>query len=340
MSEGFAADLHRFVAGLTHDPLGVLRPEAERDVLLAATRDMLSRLSVPAAAAGGAGAEGVFQAGQTVAGVFEIVAPISRGGLGELYRARHRELHTDHALKVLQAGFATDPNAVALLRNEARLLLMVRHDAVVGGQGLLRDSDGRPVLVMDYLRGPPLARLLRAGPLEPEAVLALGARVLAGLDALHRRGIVHGDISPGNIVLCDERAEGATLVDLGVGRLLTELRGPHDGLEFAGKYGWAAPEQLDPAGRADIRSDLYSLGLVLAAASGAALAMGTDESEARRRRTRLPPLDAVPPRLRPVLSALLQPAPPNRPADAGAAAALLAAAHPVKPRGLFGWSNR
>ena len=332
----FSDLLRQFVDSLARTQAGIERAPHEREAMAAAVRDMLNRL-VPAPPAAGEtlAPGGVFRAGQTVAGVFTIVSLINSGGMGELYRARHRELNTDHALKVLQVGWNADPNAMALLRNEARLLLMVRHDAVVGGQGLRRDRDGRPVLVMDFLRGPSLARVLRNGPLDVPGVLALGRRMLAGLEALHARGVVHGDISPANIVLCDEQPGGATIVDLGVGRLLTEARGPHDDLDFAGKYAWVAPEQLDPHAPADTRSDLYSLGLVLAAAAHEPLPMGADEVTARRQRVRIPPLDGVPAPLRPVLAQLLQPSPAGRPANAGAAAALLAGVEPARPRGLF-----
>lgn len=340
-ADPFAAGLRRFVDSLTHDAAGAERPPAEREALLAATRDMLNRLGRedgPGTKLTGEplAPDAVFRAGQTVAGVFTVVSLINRGAFGELYRVRHRELGTDHALKVLQTGWNSDPTAMALLQNEARLLLTVRNDAVVGGQGLLRDGDGRPVLVMDFLRGPSLARVLRGGGLDLPDVLVLGQRLLAGLGALHARGIVHNDLSPGNVVLCDEQAGGATLVDLGVGRLLTELHGVHEGLDFAGKYTWVAPEQLDPRAPADTRSDLYSLGLVLAAAAmGRPLPMGEDEVVARHRRSQVPPLDGVPAPLRPTLTRLLQPMPTARLATAAQAAAMLAAAQPIKPRGFF-----
>ncbi len=339
MSEAdpFAARLQTFVDSLTRDAAGVERPAAEREVLIAAAREMLGRLSPRAEQLGEAFfPNAAFRPGQTVAGVFTIVSLVNRGGLGELYRARHKELGTDHAIKVLQAGFNANLDAVSLLRNEARLLTLVRHDAVVGGQGLLRDVDGRMLVVMDYLRGPNLARVLRNGKLDMPDVLALGQRLTAGLAALHGRAIVHQDVSPANVVLCDERASGATLVDLGVARLLADMRGPHDGLDFAGKYAWASPEQLNPLVPVDIRSDLYSLGLVLAAAAaGEPLWMGEDEVVARRQRARVPPLGSVPAPLRPLLTRLLQPAAAARAATAGDVAAMLAELQPARPRGLF-----
>lgn len=333
----FEANLKRFTDSLTHNASGAKRPDHEREALIAAARAMLGRLGTPTEPLGDAFAPGAaFRPNQVVAGVFAILGLIRRGGMGELYRARHRELGTDHAIKTLQPGFSADPDAVALLRNEARLLAMVRSDAVVGGQGLLRDGDGRLVLVMEFLRGPDLERTMRNGPLDMAGVVALGQRVAAGLQAVHRHGIVHQDVSPGNIVLCDGQPGGATLVDFGVARLLGDLRSPHDHLDFAGKLTWASPEQLMPGTVRDIRSDLYSLGLVLAAASiGEALPMGSDEMVALRERRRVPPLDGVPAALRPVLARLLQPAPANRPKSAAAAGALLAGAAAARPRGLF-----
>ncbi len=333
----FQANLQRFVDSLLRGSSGAERPEHEREALIAAARDMLGRLGAPPEPLGEAPAPGAaFRPNQVVAGVFTVLGLIRRGGMGELYRARHRELGTDHALKTLRPGFSADPNALALLRNEARLLAMVRSDAVVGGQGLLRDGDGRLVLVMEFLRGPDLERTMRNGPLDAPQAAALGGRVAAALQAVHRHGIVHQDVSPGNIVLCDGQPGGATLVDFGVARLLGDLRSPHDHLDFAGKLTWASPEQLMPGGALDVRSDLYSLGLVLAAACiGEPLPMGQDEVVAVRERRRVPPLDGVPAALRPVLSRLLQPAPANRPESAAAVGELLAEAAAARPRGLF-----
>jgi len=336
-TDTFEAHLQRFVDSLLRDASGAERPEHEREALIAAARTMLGRLAPGGEPLGAPFTpDAAFRPNQVVAGVFTVISLIRRGGLGELYRVRHRELGTDHALKTLQPGFSGDADAVALLRNEARLLAMVRHDAVVGGHGLLRDGDGRLVLVMDFLRGPDLERTLRDGPLEVPQVAALGQRIASGLEAMHRRGIVHQDVSPGNIVLCDGQPGGATLVDFGLARLLGDLRSPHDHLEFAGKLSWVSPEQLAHGAAVDARSDLYSLGLVLAAvAAGEALPMGGDEVVAGRERRRVPPLDSVPTALRPVLSRLLQPAASNRPDTAAAAFDMLAEAAAVRPRGFF-----
>lgn len=333
----FTGTLQAFIDGLVHDAAGAERPASEREVLINATRDMLGRLSPPPDAPGEAFfPDAVFRPGQSVAGVFTVVSLVNRGGLGEIYRARHKDLGTDHALKVLRAGRNVDQHAASLFRNEARLLTMVRNDAVVGGQGLLRDGDGRMVIVMDFLRGPNLARVLRNGAMSLPDVLALGQRLCTGLAAMHARAIIHQDLSPANIVLCDQEPAGATLVDFGVARLLTETRGVHETLDFAGKYTWAAPEQLDPLASPDTRSDLYSLGLVLAAAvSGEPLWMGEDEVVGRRQRARVPALDTVPPPLRPLLSRLLQPALAARPATAQDVLTTLSDIQPAKPRGLF-----
>ena len=337
-ADDFQLHLQRFIDSLRRGPSGVDRPAHEQEALIAVARDMLGRMVAPLGPLGEALAPGAaFRPNQVVAGVFTIQGLIRRGGMGELYRARHRELGTDHALKTLRPGFSSNQDAIALLRNEARLLAIIRSDAVVGGQGLLRDSDGRLVLVMELLRGPDLERTLRNGPMEAPQVAVLGQRIAAGLQAIHRHGVVHQDISPGNIVLCDNQAAGATLVDFGVARLLGDLHGPHDHIDFAGKLTWASPEQLTYGSAVDARSDLYSLGLVLAAAArGEPIPMGHDELVAVRERRRVPPMDGVPPALHPVLTRLLQPAPGDRPATAAAAAALLTAAITLRPRGFFG----
>lgn len=207
----------------------------------------------------------------------------------------------------------------ALIVNEARLLRSVQHDGVVRCQGLLRDADGRLLLVMDHLRGQTLAERIAQGPLNARELEALAQWLLDALQAIHSQQILHQDIAPDNIILVEDSCAEATLIDFGLARSLAAADDLHVLVDFAGKYAWVSPEQLWLRdGPPDARSDLYSLGLVLAAAAcGRRLHMGEDAASAR---VGLPPLDDVPAEFRMVLAHMVAPDPADRPMSAAAVA--------------------
>lgn len=255
--------------------------------------------------------------GAVMLNTFKVRTLLARGGMGEIYRVRHRDLKTDHAIKVIIPAYRDDPRIVGLFHAEGSLLRRVRHEAVVDCAGLFRDNDGRSMLLLEYVDGPSLSQYLRRGPLRLTALEALLRRLAAGLAAIHAAGFVHRDVSPDNILLPDDNPAAAKIIDFGVA---AELRGgttPRDGLDFAGKFSFASPEQLGLFdGAIGIASDIYSLGLVIAAgARGEKLPMGQTMEEAIAARRSVPPLDAVPERLRPLVRAMLQPDPKLRPSD-------------------------
>ncbi len=260
--------------------------------------------------------DATFAPEQLLAGSFVVKTLISRGGMGEIYRVRHRDLGTDHAIKILRPAMLEEPSAVALLLDEARLLQHIRHDAILSCRCLLRDHDGRLMLVLDYLRGGTLGVRMLQGPIRAEGLRVLLLRLLDALDALQGYGIVHQDLSPDNVMLRNDSLHEATLIDFGVARVVHETDGAHGAIDFAGKYSWASPEQLDPAlaGAIGPRSDLYSLALTVAAAArGQKLDMGHDLASALAARRRRPHLDGVPPEIAPHLTRMLNPDPRRRP---------------------------
>lgn len=248
---------------------------------------------------------------------FVVRTLLARGGMGEIYRVRHRDLKTDHAIKVIVPEYRDDSKVVRLFHEEGRLLPRVRHEAVIDCAGLFRDEDGRSMILLEYLDGPSLSQMMRRGPMGLSALEALARRVGAGLTAIHAAGIVHRDISPDNILLPGDNPAAAKIIDFGVARALQNGQTPRDGLDFAGKYSFASPEQLGMFGGAiGIASDVYSLGLLLiGAARGEKLAMGQTMDEAMAARERIPPLDGLPDRLRPIVERMLQPEPRRRPTD-------------------------
>ena len=311
----FDRRLRDFNHALLHKQNGQKRPAAERQALAAAARDMIQRVGLRDPEHKEADwAYTVLQADQLLVNTYFVRALIARGGVGEIYRARHRDLKTEHAIKILLPRYALDPTVLNLMLEEARLLQRVHHEAVVGCQGLLRDTDGRPMLVMDYLRGRTLSARLRDGPLPPAELIQLAARLASGLSAVHAQGLVHQDISPDNIILVDDNCAAATIIDFGLARSLDAPENTHRNIDFAGKFSWCSPEQLSSrATHVDARSDLYSLGLVLAAAArGSRLDMGHDLASARAARHAVPPLGGIQEPIATLLRHLLAPSTATR----------------------------
>jgi tRNA A-37 threonylcarbamoyl transferase component Bud32 len=253
--------------------------------------------------------------GSILFGEYEIVEVLGAGGMGEVYRARHRRLGEFRAIKMMHADLATRQGANEFFLREAKALLAVRHPAVVHCHDLLSDERGRVYLVMEMIEGISLSDRLVEGPLPADEVVMLGARLAAGLEAAHARGVVHRDLSPDNVVLPGGRVEQAKLIDFGIAKILEEGQGTIiDG--FKGKLGFASPEQLGFfGGRIDGRSDFYSLGLVLiAAVLGRPMGMGTtvvEAVDARRAFQRVP--DEIPVGLRSTIEPLLALDPDDRP---------------------------
>jgi len=245
------------------------------------------------------------QPGTVLFGEYEILGTIGTGGMGAIYQARHRSLGGLRAIKVIRTDSSAGKAAEAMFVQEAKTLLEIHHDAIVHCHDLLRNEYGA-FLIMELVEGPSLQRLLLRGPLPDDEWTVLKNRILQGLAVVHARGIVHRDIAPANIILPEGAPEKAKLIDFGVAT-------PDEGKQstgFTGNLAYASPEHFGLfGGRVDARSDLYSLGLVLAEATiGEALPMGQTFFEAKELRKVAPQIpDYVNPEIRKVLRALLEP---------------------------------
>jgi serine/threonine protein kinase len=192
-------------------------------------------------------------------GPYRIEARLGQGGMGVVFRARHERDGAVVALKVLRDELAADDAFRRRLAREARAAAEIDHPnlAPVLESG---EADDRLYLAVRYVDGGSLAERLRAeGPLPTAGLVRLAAEVGAGLDALHRRGIVHRDVKPANILIGSDGT--AVLGDFGLakGRAYTVLTRPG---QVLGTLDYLAPELIrgEPAGPA---SDLYALGCVL-----------------------------------------------------------------------------
>ena len=267
-------------------------------------------------AAGASGVAGsAIAPGSLLGHTYRIEALLARGGMGEVYRARHAELNTEHAIKIILPELASDSRIVDLFRREAAILRNIRNEAVVGYDGVFRDENGRLYLVMEFVDGPSLSKVMREGPLPPATMRRLQARLMDGLSAAHDKGVIHRDLSPDNVILPAGDVAKAKIIDFGISKVADPAAKTILGDDFAGKYSFVSPEQLGMfGGQVDARADIYSLGLVLAAAAvGEPLDMGTSPITVVEARRAVPDLGRVPAELRADLAAMLEPDPAQRP---------------------------
>jgi tetratricopeptide (TPR) repeat protein len=191
---------------------------------------------------------------------------LGRGAMGVTYKAIDINLRCAVALKLINARFIGDESARRRFVREARAAASVRHPNVASVFHLGKSGDGY-FYAMEYVEGETLANLMkRWGRLELKVALEITKQVAAGLVATHEQNLVHRDIKPANIMVC-LKGEGrltAKIIDLGLAKGLSDAS-PEPATSvpggFAGTPEFASPEQF--AGLGDIRSDLYSLGVVL-----------------------------------------------------------------------------
>ena len=256
--------------------------------------------------------------GTQLSGIYELDERIASGGMGEVYRGHNIQTGDHVAIKIVLPEFARDQTILSLFRKEASILNHLSHDAVVRYHVFTIDPGiGRPYLAMEFVDGQSLFDVMRRGPMPPPDVRRLCHRLTSGLSAVHQAGAVHRDLSPDNIILPGGRVERAKIIDFGIARSATVGGETLIGGKFAGKYNYVSPEQLGLyGGEVSEQSDIYSLGLVLAAAlRGKPLDMSGSQYEVIEKRRTVPDLADIDPDFRDLLEAMLQPDPRDRPAS-------------------------
>jgi len=261
----------------------------------------------------------IFQKGQILNNTYEIEGVLGRGGTGEVYRAKNLISERVVAIKALSAQFSGNTDYIELMKREEEMRNIL-HEAVVRYTECSRSDAGHVFLVMDYVAGPSVNDVMLRRRMDVHELMVIAHRVAEGLVATHKRGIVHRDLSPDNIILREGDPEKAVIIDFGIAKDTAAGARTIVGNEFAGKYEYAAPEQLD--GHAEARSDLYALGaLLLAAYRGQVPFLGNTPGEMVRRKQS--PLDSegVPEPLKALIDWLTAPKIEDRPADAAAVVA-------------------
>lgn len=202
-----------------------------------------------------------------VLGPYILLERLGRGGMGEVFKARHTLMNRVVALKVLRSDLLHRADSLDRFRREIEAAAKLTHPNVVIAHDAAQVGNVC-FLVMEYVAGTDLARLLKQrGSLPPAEAASLVRQALLGLQHAHERGLVHRDLKPSNLMLTTDGQ--VKLLDLGLARLrgdLAEETAPapltHEGMVM-GTPDYLAPEQALDAHTADIRSDIYSLGCTL-----------------------------------------------------------------------------
>jgi tripartite ATP-independent transporter DctP family solute receptor len=192
-----------------------------------------------------------FHAGQVV-GRFELLREIGRGGFGVVYEARDRELRRTVAFKSVRVGGALDARQQRLLY-EAEAAARLAHPNIVTLYDVGHCDHG-PYLVLELLRGQTLGQKLKRGALSVKDATRIAIEVARGLAHAHAQGVVHRDLTPGNVFLCDDGQ--VKILDFGMAHAFGRRK--VDG----GTRAYMAPEQLSGAPE-DERTDVFALGVIL-----------------------------------------------------------------------------
>jgi len=200
--------------------------------------------------------------GRLVDGRYEIVSRIARGGMATVYLATDRRLDRDVAVKIMHPHLADGVDGasfVSRFRREARAAARLTHPGVVAvyDQGLDGDTS---YLTMEYVPGSNLRReLRRAGTLTVARTFDVLTQVLAALAAAHRKGLVHRDVKPENVLITTD-GEHVKVADFGLARAVTEVTSTTTGT-ILGTVAYLAPEVIS-TGRCDARTDVYAVGVL------------------------------------------------------------------------------
>lgn len=261
---------------------------------------------------------------------YRIVGLLGRGGMGEVYRADDLKLKQPVALKFLPATLTSDGAALARFYKEVSVARQISHRHVCRVYDVA-EYQGEHFISMELVRGEELSSLLkRIGRLPQDKAIEVARQLCAGLAAVHERGVLHRDLKPANIML-DEHGE-VRITDFGIAALTGEV----DRRELSGTPAYMSPEQLD-GDELSVRSDIYSLGLVLyeVFTGKKAFAASTLQELLRLRRsdtTPTSPSEHVPeldPLIERVVFRCLEKDPAKRPASALQVAAALPGGDPL-----------
>jgi serine/threonine protein kinase len=200
-----------------------------------------------------------------LSGRYETGEKLGTGGMSNVYKATDRILERTVAVKVLAEHLSDDERFVERFKREALAVAKLIHPNIVQVYDTGED-EGRRYIVMEYVDGRSGAQILqRQGPVEPEIAAEIGIQACAGLDYAHRRGIIHRDVKPGNLMIVGGPVGGGEMIvkltDFGIARAIEQTRITQVG-SVVGTAAYLAPEQVRGE-EATPATDVYALGVVL-----------------------------------------------------------------------------
>lgn len=197
---------------------------------------------------------------------YVVIERLGAGGVAGVFRARHRVLEREVAIKVLATAYRGNAQLRERFHREAIAASRIKHPNVVAVEDIGETEDGLPYMVMELVEGQTLAQLIEsAAPLAPRRAARIAIQILEGLAAAHERGYVHRDLKPSNVIISEQYGrERIKILDLGAVHLRETPRDERltNAGSTVGTPAYMAPEQiLDPA--VGPAADLYSLGIIL-----------------------------------------------------------------------------
>lgn len=199
-------------------------------------------------------------------GGYLILELIGRGGMGEVYKAQHPRLPRADAIKLLNNTYGSDPDTRARFEREADLVAPLSHPNLVNV--LDRGThEGQLWIAMEFVPGTDAAQMLAGGPLHPRLAVTIIAKVAEGLDYAHRKGLLHRDVKPGNILITPGtdpmNPDAVKLTDFGIARMAQETDSSLTSVGMTvGTLRYSAPEQVGGE-EIDHHADIYALGCSL-----------------------------------------------------------------------------
>lgn len=203
-------------------------------------------------------------AGAILHGTYQLEAPLGRGGMGSVWKARHLRLPRTVAIKVLNEQVEGSDEMLRRFRREAEITSRLGHPHIVEVFDFNQLDDGRSYLVMELLQGTSLRHRMRLGPpLRLDEVIRLLDQVASALAHAHRAGVIHRDLKPENVFLVDTGETGslhAKVLDFGISKLQGAQTVLTNGPSLMGTPRYMSPEQAQADQEVDARADQFALG--------------------------------------------------------------------------------
>src|SRR5262245_47439787 len=196
---------------------------------------------------------------------YRILEPMASGSMGAVYKAERVPVGKIVAIKFLHASYANDSEFLARFERETRVMSKLAHPNCVSVVDF-GVWEGTPYLVMEYVGGRTLRKLIDQGALPAARALGIARQITAGLAHAHAQGITHRDIKPANIMISEEIGTGehVRILDFGLARLHGAVgRDATQSNVVVGTPNYMAPEQTVGGGTIDARTDVYAVGVVL-----------------------------------------------------------------------------